>query len=135
MNLMSAPVYSTCERSVAFSAEISWLGWPGAPGWTMGGGVAPAGVWGGGVVVPALRQDAAKMAIQRAVAAAGRRLDKTRKEYTIRRWKTVGSDMRCRDRRGSRGIRSQGEGSTARLTIEPSGTSFANDLNAMLTRP
>src|ERR1044071_3711425 len=47
MNLMSAPVYCTCDRSVACSALITWLDWPGAPGWTIGGlesgGVARSG--------------------------------------------------------------------------------------------
>ena len=37
MNLMSAPVYCTCERSLACAAAITRLGWPGAPGWTIGG--------------------------------------------------------------------------------------------------
>ena len=37
MNLMSAPVYCTCERSLACAAVMTWLACPGAPGWTIGG--------------------------------------------------------------------------------------------------
>src|SRR3954464_9737695 len=43
MNLMSAPVYSTLDRSVAAAAEMTWLASPGAPGWTIGGGPLLAG--------------------------------------------------------------------------------------------
>src|SRR5262245_17966225 len=42
MNLMSAPVYSTFERSLAAAAEITLLACPGAPGCTIGGGASPA---------------------------------------------------------------------------------------------
>ena len=31
----------TCDRSVAFSAEMTWLASPGAPGCTIGGGASP----------------------------------------------------------------------------------------------
>src|SRR6478672_7420984 len=37
MNLMSAPVYCTCDRLLASAAAITRLGCPGAPGWTIGG--------------------------------------------------------------------------------------------------
>ncbi len=42
MNLMSAPVYCTCERSLAWAAPMTLLGWPGAPGWVICG-LASAG--------------------------------------------------------------------------------------------
>src|SRR3954464_11382360 len=43
MNLMSAPGYCTCDRSLAGAAAMTRLGCPGAPGWTIGGGaVTPA---------------------------------------------------------------------------------------------
>src|SRR5581483_9303516 len=37
MNLTSAGVLCTFERSAALAAVISWLDWPGAPGCTIGG--------------------------------------------------------------------------------------------------
>ena len=37
MNLMSAPVYCTCDRSLACPAAMTRLGWPGAPGCASGG--------------------------------------------------------------------------------------------------
>jgi hypothetical protein len=48
MNLMSASMYWTCDRSVAASAAMTRLGCPGAPGWMMGGrgSVAEGGVAG-----------------------------------------------------------------------------------------
>src|SRR5438093_3863660 len=51
MNLMSAPMYCTCERSIACSAPITRVGSPGAPGWTMGGRASTA-------VTPAVRHAA-----------------------------------------------------------------------------
>src|SRR5438105_1086356 len=51
MNLMSAPMYCTCERSIACSAPITRVGSPGAPGWTMGGRASTA-------VPPAVRHAA-----------------------------------------------------------------------------
>ena len=39
MNVTSAGVAWTCDRSRAWSAAIMRLGWPGAPGWTI------CGVW------------------------------------------------------------------------------------------
>src|SRR5437660_5852180 len=51
MNLMSAPMYCTCERSIACSTPITRVGAPGAPGWTMGGRASTA-------VPPAVRHAA-----------------------------------------------------------------------------
>src|SRR5262245_52049115 len=43
MNLTSAAVKGTRDRSTALSAAMTRLAWPGAPGWMMGGcGGAPA---------------------------------------------------------------------------------------------
>src|SRR3954452_24266702 len=52
MNLMSAPVYWTCDRLLASAAAITRLGSPGAPGWTIGGREA-AGVAGRDAVAAA----------------------------------------------------------------------------------
>jgi len=85
MNLMSAPVYSTCDRSLAFSAEITRLGWPGAPGWMIGGG--PAGEAGAASgrsdATPAVRHDAASPAIRRSATTRFAGVRTTCKEYTI----------------------------------------------------
>ena len=54
MNLMSAPVYWTCERSLAFWALMIWLACPGAPGCTIGGdwSVRGAGAAGDDAALP-----------------------------------------------------------------------------------
>src|SRR4051812_50122742 len=67
MNLMSAPVYSTLDRSVAAAAEMTWLASPGAPGWTIGGGPLCAG---GGAGVTA---GAGAAAVPAAAAAGGKK--------------------------------------------------------------
>src|SRR5262249_43677939 len=71
-----------CERSLAFSAEITLLGWPGAPGCTIGGGGDEDG---GGVAcaVPAVRHDAAAPPINSANETRRNVADTTCKEYTI----------------------------------------------------
>ena len=60
MNLMSAAVYCTFERSVAFCAVMTWLAWPGAPGWTIGGGWSARGgaAAGAALLWEAVLQDA-----------------------------------------------------------------------------
>src|SRR5215831_4776111 len=44
MNLTSASVACTFERSVACEAATGWLDCPGAPGWTIGAWLVPAPV-------------------------------------------------------------------------------------------
>src|SRR4051812_23639895 len=88
MNLMSAPVYSTLDRSVAAAAEMTWLASPGAPGWTIGGGPLCAG--GGAGVTAGAGADVVRHAgdaagIKKTIAGrGGGRLFKTCQGYTKR---------------------------------------------------
>src|SRR5260370_23302611 len=67
MNLMSAPTYCTRDKSDALSAVMTWLGSPGAPGWTIGGfGSATVAAPAPGAAV---RHDAAATAHSRIAAA------------------------------------------------------------------
>src|SRR3954447_20068365 len=89
MNLMSAPVYSTLDRSVAAAAEMTWLASPGAPGWTIGGGplCAASGAAGvaAGAVAEVVRHAADAASIKKAIATrGGGRLFKTCQGYTKR---------------------------------------------------
>src|SRR5436309_1374081 len=82
MNLMSAPTYCTCDRSDAWSAVITLLAWPGAPGCTIGGGESMPAV----VLAPftgAVRHDAAATAVRRSPTAFCDQRFMTRKGYTL----------------------------------------------------